>query len=42
MVLRPLSTYMMWPVTAEASGEHRNAATAPTWGDEGMGEVGIG
>lgn len=30
MMLRPLSTYITWPVTAEARGEHRKAATLPT------------
>ena len=30
IVLRPLSTNMTCPVTAEASGEHRKAATLPT------------
>lgn len=30
MLFRPLSTYMVLPVTAEASGDSRNAAVAPT------------
>jgi hypothetical protein len=30
MMLRPLSTYITWPVTAEARGETRKAATLPT------------
>ncbi len=40
MVLRPLSTYMTWPVTAEASGEHRKHATLPTCGAGRAGRVG--
>lgn len=30
MAFSPLSTYMTWPVTPEARGEHRKAAQLPT------------
>ena len=30
MQFKPLSTYMVLPVIAEANGEHKNAAVCPT------------
>jgi hypothetical protein len=42
MMLRPLSTYITWPVTADARGETRKAATLPTScrGEQGKAETG--